>query len=359
MRFRHLSLVASLALVAAACGGQAEDTTTSSSPQTTTTLPAVEAVLLSYSLQPGTSLEYEVDLNQKIDMTTNGDVSAFGEGEELPGQMSVNISGTSVFAYSVAEGPEPGTFEVTITGDFSDLEFNGTIDGESVDNAEIPDMAEVEPVDVTIVVDEQGNVIPDDNAALGDDPFGAFGSLDMFDQLGSLGFGGQFIGPPFPDEEVTVGDTWSETRVVPVMPGQDPMSTQVDSEVVTEDNIDGNEVFVVETTTKTAAFEFDLAEFLIGFMTSFMSEDATEEERAELDAMVDELRFAFSIDESVADMTIWFDHEAGVTRQAEVASGTRMVMDINVPDETTGEMVEFTLDMNLDQEISYRLKSSE
>jgi hypothetical protein len=354
MRIRTISLIALLALVVAACGGEAESTTTS--PQETTT-PVPEAVVLSYSLETGTTYQYQVDIDQTIDLTSTGDTTAMGV-EEIPGEASINIQGTSDFTYTVSDGPEPGTFEVDIVGDFSDLEFSGTVDGEPVDSSEIPEIAEMEPVDVTIVVDEQGNVIPDDSSGPGEDFLGGLGGLDMLDQLGAAAGTGQFVGPPLSEDEVTVGDTWSETIEVPTMPGADPVTTRVESEVVGTDTIDGSEVFVIETTSTTGAVEFDLAELLIGFMSSFMPEGATEEEQAELDAIIDELRFVFSIDETVSDMTSWFDLEAGLSRQTALASDTHMVMDVNIPDETTGEMVEFAMDMNLSQQITYRLTGS-
>lgn len=356
MRIRTLSLIAFLALIVAACGGEAESTTTTT-PESTTT-PAPEAVVLSYSLEAGTTYQYEVDMDQAIELTSTGETTAMGGGEEIPAEASINIQGTSVFTYTVSDGPEPGTFEIDIVGDFSDLDFSGTVDGESVDSSEIPEMAEMEPVDVTIVVDEQGNVIPDDSTGLGEDFLGGLGGLDMLDQFGAAAGTGQFVGPPLSEDEVTVGDTWSETIEVPSMPGADPVTTQVENEVVGTDTIDESEVFVIETTSTTGAVEFDLAEFLIGFMSSFMPEGATDEDRAQLDAIIDELRFAFSIDETVSDMTTWFDPETGLSRQAELASDTHMVMDINIPDETTGEMVEFAMDMNLTQQITYRLTDS-
>jgi hypothetical protein len=356
MRIRTISLIALLALVVVACGGEAESTTTTTPEETTT--PAPEAVVLSYSLEAGTTYQYEVDLDQAIELSSTGDTTAMGEGEEIPGEASINIQGTSIFTYTVSDGPEPGTFEIDIVGDFSDLEFSGTVDGESVDSSEIPEMAEMEPVDVTIVVDEQGNVIPDDSSELGEDFLGGLGGLDMLDQFGAAAGTGQFVGPPLSEDEVTVGDTWSETIEVPTMPGVEPVTTQVENEVVGTDTIEGSEVFVIETTTTTGAVEFDLAEFLIGFMSSFMPEGATDEEQAQLDAIIDDLRFVFSIDETVSDMTSWFDPEAGLSRQTELASDTHMVMDVNIPDETTGEMVEFAMDMNLSQQITYRLTDS-
>ncbi len=369
MRIRTISLLSVFALVIVACGAAAQDTTTTSSstPETTTTttleVETPEGVLLAYTLEPGTSFTYEVGIDQDIDMTTTGDTSALssdlatpgeaeGGEEEIPGEMSLNITGTTVFTHSIAAGPEPGTFEVRITGDFTDLEFSGTVDGEPVAGDEIPDLAEMEPIDVTVIVDEQGNVIPGDESG---GLFGELGGLDMLDSLGGSAGMDQFIGPPFTEEEVTVGDTWSETVEIPAMPGEDPITTQIESEVVATDSIEGNEVFVIETTTTTSPIQFDLAELLLGFMFAFVPDDATEEEVAEMEALADQIRFVFSMDETTAEMTTWFDHQAGYARQADHSSTVHLVMDINMPDDETGELTAFGLDMNLSQDITYRL----
>jgi hypothetical protein len=344
-----------IALFAAACGpeGSADSTTTSEAGTTTTVAPAPEAVLLSYALEAGTSYSYEVDIDQSIEMTAAGNSAAFGE-EEIPGEMSVDITGTTTFTHMVSAGPEPGTYEIRITGDFSALEFGGTIDGDPVSSEDIPDFAGMEPVDVTVVVDEQGNVIPGDTA-LGEDFLGDLGGLDMLEQLGSGAGIGQFVGPPFSEDEVTVGDTWTETVEVPTLPGDDPITTQIDSVVTGTETVDGAEVFVIETTTTTSAIEFDLAELLVGFMTAFVPDGATDEEMAEFDAIIEQLRFAFAIDETVAELTTRFDYEAGLAHRADFANTTHLVMDISVPDEETGELLDFEMDMTVSQEVAYRL----
>jgi hypothetical protein len=348
MRIRTISLLAVFAIVLAACG----DPDTTPNPDS-----SVDAVLLSYTLEPGTTYEYEVEVDQNIDLTTSGDAPAMGE-EDMPGQASINIAGTTAITHTIAEGPEPGTFAVTIKGDFSDLEVTGTVDGEPVDGSEIPEMAEMEPIDVTVIVDEQGNIIPDDSAGLGEDFLGDLGGMNMLEQFGSSG-PGQFIFPPFTEEEVTVGDTWSDTIEVPTLPEKDPITTQVDSEVTGTDTVDGHDVFVIDTTTTTSPIEFDLAEMLAGFMTAFLPEAATPEEQAEIDALIEELRFAFSVDESVGELTTWFDYEEGLARQADYANSSHLIMDVNVPDEATGDMVGFGVDMTIGQDITYRLVSAD
>lgn len=357
MRTRTFTLLSVLAIVVAACGG--EDTTeTTDATNTTVGQPEVEAVQLSYALEPGTSYEYEVDMVQTIEMTAEGDASALGGDEELPGEASIEVTGTTVFTHAVAEGPEPGTYELSITGDFSDMEFTGTIDGESVDSGDIPDLAEMEPVNTTILVDEQGNPITDESGDPSQDLFGNLGGLDMLDQFGSNGGVGQFIGPPFSEDEVTVGDTWSDTIEVPTMPGQDPVTTQIDSEVVGTDTVEDHEVFVIETTNSTSAIEIDLAEMLLGFITGFAPDDLSDEEQAEMDAIASQLRFAFSMDPQVHELTTWFDYESGLARRAEFTGQSHIVMDVNVPDEATGELSGLSLDMTLDQDVTYRLTGS-
>jgi hypothetical protein len=358
MRTRTLTFLTVLALVLAACGGESTDGSTTTAEQDTTTTPSVEAVLLSYTLEPGTVHEYEVDMDQTIEMTSTGDTTAMGE-DDLPGELEINMVGTADFTHTVSEGPEPGTFEVAIVGDFSDMEFTGTVDGEPVDESEIPDMAQMDPVDVTVIVDEQGNVIPDENEGLGGDMLGDLGGLDMLQSLGGGSAAlGQFVGPPLSDDPVTVGDTWSRTIEVPTLPDSDPVTTQIDSAVVGTEELDGSEVFVIDTTTTTSEIEFDLAQILIGFMTAFVPDEASDEEQAEIDAIVEQLRFVISVDETTGNLTTLFDPADGLTKQADYSNTTHMVMDINIPDETTGDLVAFGMDLNITQDLIYRLVGS-
>lgn len=363
MRIRSLTLATVLALVVAACGSEGSPDSTDGSPDVTQAAP--EAVQLSYALESGSTMTYEVDMDQSIQMNIEGDPTALTQAgeEDFPENMDIQMTGTSTFTHSVADGPEPGTFEITITGDFSELEFSGTIDGEDItggDDPAIPDdFTGMAPVETTIVVDEQGNIIPSEEGGMGEEFFGDLGGLGGLDMLGSLGSAagspGQFVGPPFTDEEVTVGDTWSETIEVPTLPDSDPIVTTVDSEVVSSEDLGGVSVFVIETNTSTSAIEFDFAEMIVGFMSAFLPEDASDEEIAEMEALTEQLRFAFSVDPSEAAMTTWFDAEAGLTRQADVATDSHVLMDIAMPDETTGELVELAMDMTIDSNVVYRL----
>jgi hypothetical protein len=359
MRFKFAALFAASALVFAACSSETGGSSTTpgdpggESTTTTQVSPDMEEMLLTYTLSDGDTFVYDVVIDQNIEMSSEGEGSSFGD-EELPGSASVQLTASGTFTYEVAEGPEPGTYSVTITSDLTEVDATGTVDGEAIDSDETPEFAEIDPVSVTVVVDEQGNVIPD--SATSEDPFS-----DLFGGLGEMGPGaipgaelGQFFGPAFSDDEVAVGDTWSDTFVTPGF-GAEPFSTSVTSTVTGEDTVDGVDVLVVESEVVVDAFEFDLGEFFVGLFSGFLPEDASAEEQAQIDALIENLRFVMSFDESGSESTTYFDPEAGLTRQYDVTSSSLIGMDINFPDEETGELVGFVMDMAIDQTVSHKL----
>jgi hypothetical protein len=366
MTNRLLSLTAALMLIVAACGGTTEGTTTTTTTgsdttttQTETTVAAEtpQGVLLSYSLAAGDEYTYEVDLDQHIELSASGDASLMGD-EEMPGNAVVDLTGSATFTHVVSDGPEPGTYEIRITGDFADVTVTGTVDGEPVDSGEAPDFAALDPIDLTVVVDEQGKLIQEQGAI--DDPLGG-----LFGDLGALGGTspapgldpGQFFGPLLSDDEVTVGDTWSEDVETPGLSQDSSIVTSITSTVTDVEDLDGTEVFVIDSQTSTSRIELDLGEFFAGMFGAFLPEGTTETESAELEEMLAQLKFLMTIDDTTSDSKTWFDAEAGIARQSDVTGGTRITMELNMPDEDTGEMVGFEMDMALDQVINYRLIS--
>jgi hypothetical protein len=336
---RLLPSVVALALAVAACGGA-----------------SAEASVLSYSLSEGDEFSYEVGLDQHIEMTATGGSTFMGE--DVPGEASVDITGTATLTHVVSAGPEPGTYEVHISGEFADVAATGEVDGESVDTSDIPDFAAPKPVDVTVVVDEQGNIVP--QGPEGESPLG-----DLFGGLGG-GLGGaaptpglepgQFIGPPLPDEEVAVGDTWTEEIEKPG-PGEEPIVTSITSTVSGVEDLEGTEVLVIDSNATTSLIEFDLAELFAGMLGAMAPEGTPDEQTAEFEEMIEQIRMQITVDETTADSRTWFDAAEGVAKQSETNAATSISMDMNVPDETTGEMAGFVMDMTLDQDITYRLIS--
>jgi len=341
MRTRSIPLLLTLALVAAACGGGSADA------------PGVpEAGKLSYTLEPGAGFEYEATLDQHIELTATGDPSVMG-GEAFPVDMSADISGVTTLTHTVAEGTEPGTFEVTISGEFSDLTVEGTMDGEPIDPDELPDLGVTKPINVTVVVDEQGNVVEPGSDSFGDLFMGGLSELDAL--AGAVVDPAQLVGPPLPDHEVAVGDTWSKTINVPIPMNDQEITTEVVSEVTGTDAVDGADVLVIETESTTSKIEVDLSDFLIGMFKSMAETGAEEADAADLEAIEEGLRFAFTVDESTTDMTTWFDPAAGRARKAVRSGDAHVSMDVAFPDEPAGGMIELGMEMDIDQLMEFRL----
>jgi len=341
MRTRTISLLSTLALVAAACGGGPAD-----APE------VADAAKLSYTLEPGAGFQYEATLDQHIDLTATGDTSVMGD-EAIPVDMSADISGVATLTHTVAEGTEPGTFEVTISGEFSDLAVDGTMDGEPIDPDELPDLGVTDPINVTVVVDEQGNVVESGSESVGDLFMAGLSELDAL--AGAVVDPARLVGPPLPDHEVAVGDTWSKTIDVPSPMNDQEITTEFVSEVTGTDAVDGADVLVIETESTTSKVEVDLSDFLIGMFKSMAEIDGEEVDANALKAVEASLRFAFTLDESTADMTTWFDPAAGRARKAVRRGDARVLLDIAVPDDPPDGMIELSMEMNVDQLIEFRL----
>lgn len=353
MRSRHLVVVSLFSIVLAACGGP--DTALPGAPEGS---DQPEEVLLSYNIAAGDTFVYEVALDQAIKVISEGEGGAPGSEEDLPGEADVEISATGTFTFTVADGPRAGTYEITISGDLSDVTATGTVDGEPIDSDEIPEFAGVDPVETTVIVDEKGNLINDTEPA-----DALTGSLlgGMMGGMAQPGVGmipgvqlGQFFGPVLGDDEVTVGDSWTTTNETPGL-GEEPIVTSSTSTVTGTDTVDGTEVLVIETDASTDAFELDLGAFLVGLLGGFTPDSVSPEEQAEIDALMENLRFVMSFDDTSSKSTARFDPEAGLNRAYDLTSMGSIAMDLNLPDDETGEMLGLTFNMTIEQTVSHTL----
>lgn len=353
---KSLAAAIVVALAVASCGGSATVTTSSTTfaGETTTTSGAgPDAQVLSYNLEAGNEFSYEVEMTQTIEMTGEGSGAAL-TGEEIPDSANIEMTAKGTFNYSVADGPDEGTYAVTITGEFTEVTATGLVDGQPVDESEVPEFAEVAPVDVTIIVDEQGNIVPDSSGL--DDPMaGLFGGLEDLGGIPSSN-PGQFFGPPFGDDMVSVGSNWESTYTTPGL-GEDPITTTTRASVTGTDVVDGVELLVIEAETEVSPIEFDLGDFFIGLFTGFLPDDPTPEEQAEIDALIEGLRFVISMDTTHSTSTTLFDPVSGVTHSFRVLNASKVGMDVNFPDEETGELSGFVMNMSIEQDISQVLVS--
>lgn len=378
MRSRTLTLALAAAMVMAACGPgdggapapSAESPSTTASPgtvttasQATTTAPPPEASTstaageelaagqLVYGYVPDEVLTYTLDLDQTLSMRADGDEGAFGD-EDLPLVVDLEQTIQTVMTYATAAGPEPGTTEITITADFAGLGVSGTANGEPFDPADDDlGLDRLEPIDVTVVVDEKGRPITATGPGGEDLPLGDIGGLQSFglDPLQKP------LGPVFPDRELAIGDTWTDEQEVEGPDGE-PIVSRATHTVTGSEVLDGNEVLVIESVTESSGFEFDLAELFGALFEGLgsLGEDGGAD-GAEVDELLAELEFAITVAPSSGTATTWFDPEAGLVRRAEQASQVGIGMRFRGPDDATGELVGFTMDMAIDQRVTLTL----
>lgn len=320
---------------------------------------APEATLLAYSFEPDSVLSYQLDLEQQIVMHADGDAGAMGE-DELPMDADIGIQAQSVMSYEVFPGPEADTFEVVITADFDDVEITGTVNGESVDELDeagmASDLASVDPVSTSVIIDAAGNIISDHGAPV--DLFG--GGLDALGGLATDDLG-RPVGPRFPtDRELTVGDSWTETTTEDGPDGT-PVTVTSTHTVIDAQRIGSSTTLVIESVTNTDAIEIDFSDFFRALFEGFAGlggEDAEGELPPEFQEMLDELVFVISVDPSTATTTSWFDPESGIVRRAESSSQVAIAMTFVAPDDTTGELVRFEMEMDMNQTVVLALLDS-
>ena len=356
MRARLTVMFVVTAVLAVACGPGQDATTPSSTIATqSTTAPQAAPIVFTYSYEPGDHHDYAFALDQNLQMTveTEGDASLLGEGP--PEDINVTTSVAGNISYDISEGPEAGTREVSISGVFDELAIAGTVDGEPVDESmveegTVPDLVEVP--NLTIVVDEYGNLVSVDGEEVPEDlPFLG----DPFSNLGDFtsgGLGGHF-GPAFPDKPLAVGDSWSSTESDEI-DGLGPAMTVTSSyKVVGTETQGGHEIFVIEFTTETSEVVLDLGEMFQQLFDAFSELGSELGETTDTTVEIPEITFLITVAPSSANGTIWFDQEAGIVGQyaQDTTTSISMLMDLSDANGVARMAVTMDLGMQLTAEL--------
>jgi hypothetical protein len=342
--------VLTLALVTllVACDSSAVPTTSASTATTspTTTAP-VRAMELAYGYAPGQSLRYDVMVNQDIAFTATGDAPGFGDAA-LPIDADLVTESVGHTTYAIEATPIPNTFAMDITARFPDTRVAGTVNRDTVDSLEEggveADLARIEPVDVSITVNEVGQVLDDEaeNAKMLGADLAALTGLtnDLFTLP---------VGPAFErGSAVTLGDRW-ETESI--HDGQDgPIAARSVSEVV--DIVDG--VFVIETTTVTEAYAVDFSAEFRDLFLAFAELEEGDDIPAEMRAGLDAIEFVIIVDESTTVEVAHFDPNDGVVRSSTKSSAMRLSMVFRAPDDS-GETSGFEIALDLAQTAVFTL----
>jgi hypothetical protein len=271
-----------------------------------------EGVALRYGIQAGDSFIYRNTL--ATSMTSELEGLPIPNVPDDPIDVSLDVALTT--SYLVADGPEPGSYAVTIgvdelqdlamtvrSGDdvttFSDDDLGGELD-----LSELP----MPGTDVEFIVDSAGHIVSVVIDGI-DAPFPGLGGQSA----GAFSHQMPFLGPEMPEGPVAVGDTWSSEWSVDLYPGT-TMKTSAQSRLVALETLDGIEVHVIETTTAAEPVTVDLA----GLLGSFGGEGSG--------ALPAGLEMTMTMRPAPSASTVWFDAERGVTVRQEFSGGSDVTM---------------------------------
>lgn len=332
-----------LTLLAAACTSDSGSTSTSSPASSSTTEP-VQTVELRYGFSAGDSYTYSLDMSEHVVLDTQGAASAVTD-QQIPGSADVQIDATGTFVYTVADGTDPDTYQISIEGDFSDVKVSGTADGRDVTQpSDLPGLGDLSPVSKTIVVDRRGQVL--DQSKSPQDLFG-LGGTPLAGLSGDLG---QFVGPVLPADPVTKGESWKLEYSDPDL-GDEPVDVSTTATLTGTEAIDGVETLVIDSETKTGRGTVDLADFFRGFLGAFgggSTPDATT--LPDLDQLV----FRIITDPSNGNSKSWFDPARGLVVRSTSSGPTSLTMEVTLPDDN-GDLNQFTMNLDTSQTLEYRL----
>lgn len=345
----HTRVISSfcLALLLASCTpGESNDSSSTTSAETTTTA-AVEPVQLAYAYVPGETLIYEIAVNQDIAFDAAGDADGFGDAD-LPIDADLVTESSGSTSYAISTGPTPTSTTIDISARFRETRVAGTVNGDTVDSLEEggveADLARIDEVAVTVVVDALGRILDDgngDRGVLGADLAALTGlTNDLFAVP---------IGPVLAaDRRVVAGDTWESTSTREGPTGQ--IASTSSSEVRTATA----ELFVIETTTVTDPYSVDFSEQFRDLFLGFAELEGAGEVPPELLEQLDSIEFVITVEESTTVEVADFDVARGVIRSSTKTTGMRLSMVFRAPDDD-GDVTGFTISLDMSQAAVFTL----
>jgi hypothetical protein len=296
-----------------------------------------------YRFEPGRPLVYRLEMSRHLTYTTTGAPDAVAD-QELPESADVRIEASGLVTYVFEEGESPGTYLVTIEGEYDAIRVEGTVDDEAVDDPDaIEALVTLDPVSAVMVVDERGRMV---------EPPAQQETLDGPSLPGSGSEMAGFMGPILPADPIGTGESWSETFTEMAM-GAAPVETSLEGRLIGPETVGGKETLRFENESATEAGEIDLADFYREFFAGFA-------EGGEVDlAVLEELVFRIMIEPSVSEVTGWLDPERGTVIRSTRTGASRTSMEVALPDEVTGELERFDMSLGIDQTLDYRLEEGE
>lgn len=347
MRSKVFSLVAALAVVAAACGSGAPEVQQQEQRFGLVSAGEGSPQLLTYDYQPDTGLTYQMVFDTTMDMQS-----------EFPGLGSSDVSLGMLMGgqmdYSVAPGDLDGSVEITMSADFDQIEVSHlTMDGlDMSDTVSAEDMAEMQGVGaippITAVVDSSGEVL---ELRYGDAivPTDLLGGSSFSDPTGMSMMG--MLGPEMPAAEVAVGAEWT-TDTSQEIPGFGTVSATTRYWITGEEVYNGRDVLVIVSATSIEDLDVDLMEMLEemmqlddGSMAAMgMSADDMAVMQSELFAGID-MAMSMSYDELVG--TTYFDPVDGLAVWSAVNADMSGSIEMSTPEGFGTMAFDMTMDIQL------------
>lgn len=326
-------------------------TSTTAAPATTTAAPAPELApaVFSYMYPSTGEIQYEMSIEQQAEVTIEG-----GAPEEMPpGAIGMITTLDGTITYQISPGPEEDTTTIRILSDLRMVENEMRMGGVTMPappDAEAPGFET--PIDITVVVDQQGNVLEVSSEML-DDLLGGQGFLPST-SIGSSELNRPF-GPVFPDHPVDIGDTWTERSEQEGPAGMGTIVTTAEHRLVGVDEVGDRSVLVIESEYRTEAFEWDMSEFLQGMFGAF-SDEPGEDEAPEGEDGTPEFGLLVSAGPGTVTAVTSFDPQEGLVLQGEYQAQGEVTSTMTLPDET-GEPTSLISSVVYDQTVTFTLVS--
>ena len=298
---------------------------TTASETTTTSAPVeFEPTVLSYNYPASGDLRYSIAIEQQASVELDT-----GIAEELPpSPIEVDSILAGTIGYKTSTGPQENTTRIRILSDLSLVENRVSMGGVAMPASEIESAPGFEErIDITVVVDQQGNVLEFSSDALenllGGENFLPNNSLGV-QQLNRP------FGPVFPDRPVAVGDAWTE-RVEQAGPGS-LIITNAQHRLVAVGGTEKRPILVIESTYQTEAFEWDMTEMVYG-MFGALAEEVTEGEAQAGQETLPEFQLLITVTPGAVQVVARFDPQVGLVIQGDYQTRGRVTTDMTIPGE--------------------------